>query len=85
MHRLIENDYRFTVSKAAQENLEADISDGNNVIDFLGSEGYIRFKADYEVSSRDLYSVYKQWCEDNALSALVLQVIEMSATIIYAV
>ena len=46
LHRLIENDYRFTVSKAAQENLESAISDGNNIIDFLGSEGYIRFKAD---------------------------------------
>ena len=71
LHRLIANDYRFTESPGAQENLEAAISDGNNIIDFLGSEGYIRFKADYEVSSRDLYSVYRQWCEDNALSALV--------------
>ena len=70
LRRLIANDYRFTVSQAAQENLEASISDGNNIIDFLPSEGYIRFKADYNVSSRDLYSVYKQWCDDNALSAL---------------
>ena len=39
--------------------MEAAVSDGNNIIDFLGSEGYIRFKADYEVSSKDLYAVYK--------------------------
>jgi len=70
LHRLIANDYRFTVSAAAKSNLEAAISDGNNIIDFLGSEGYVRFRTGYEVSSRDLYAVYRQWCEDNAVSAL---------------
>ena len=50
--------------------MEAAVSDGNNIIDFLGSEGYIRFKADYEVSSKDLYAVYKLWCDDNAMSSL---------------
>jgi putative DNA primase/helicase len=70
LQRLIANDYRFTVSQAAQENMEAAVSDGNNVIEFLQSEGYIRFKADYEVSSKDLYAVYKMWCEDNAVGSL---------------
>ena len=70
LQRLIANDYRFTVSQAAQENMEAAVSDGNNVIEFLQSEGYIRFTADYEVSSKDLYAVYKMWCEDNAVGSL---------------
>ena len=70
LHRLIANDYKFTVSRSAQNNMDAAVSDGNNIIEFLSSEGYIRFKADYEVSSKDLYAVYKQWCEDNALTAL---------------
>ena len=70
LHRLIANDYRFTLSQSAQDNMEAAVSDGNNIIDFLGSEGYIRFKADYEVSSKDLYAVYKLWCDDNAMSSL---------------
>ena len=38
----------------------------NNVIDFMESEGYFRFKADYSISSKELYDIYKQWCEDNA-------------------
>ena len=50
--------------------MEAAVSDGNNIIEFLHSEGYIRFKADYEASSRALYAVYRLWCEDNALSSL---------------
>ena len=70
LHRLIDNDYKFTVSQLAQENMDAAVSDGNNIIEFLSSEGYIRFKADYEVSSKDLYAVYKLWCDDNALSSL---------------
>ncbi len=70
LHRLIANDYRFTISRKAQANMEAAVSDGNNIIDFLSSDGYIRFKADHEVSSRDLYAVYKLWCEDNALGSL---------------
>ena len=50
LHRLIEN---ATGSRSVRRagKLEAAHFDGNNVIDFLGSEGYIRFKADYEVSS----------------------------------
>ena len=70
LHRLIENDYRFTISDAAKENMTAAVSEGNNIVEFLQSEGYIRFKADYEASSRDLYAVYRLWCEDNASTPL---------------
>lgn len=70
LRRLIDNDYKFTVSQSAQCNMDAAVSDGNNIIEFLASEGYIRFKADYEVSSKDLYAVYRLWCDDNALSGL---------------
>ena len=37
----------------------------NNIIEFLQSEGYIRFKADAEASSKAIYEAYKLWCEDN--------------------
>ena len=70
LHRLIANDFRFTLSQSALDNLNDAVSDGNNIIDFLASEGYIRFRADYEVSAKNLYAVYKQWCEDNALNSL---------------
>jgi len=70
LRRLIANNYRFTISQKAQENMTAAVTDGNNIIEFLQSEGYIRFKADYETSSKDLYAVYKMWCEDNAINSL---------------
>ena len=70
LHRLIANDFRFPLSQSALDNLNDAVSDGNNIIDFLASEGYIRFRADYEASSKNLYAVYKQWCDDNALNSL---------------
>lgn len=71
LHRLIQNDYSFTISEAARKNMDAAVADGNNIIEFLSSEGYIEFAPESTVSSKDLYSTYKLWCEDNALAPLV--------------
>lgn len=70
LHRLIANNYQFTISEQAKENMNFAVSDGNNIVDFMVSEGYINLDVDYETSSKELYSVYKLWCEDNALNAL---------------
>ena len=70
LHRLLANNYQFTVSQKALENLETVKNSSNNVIEFLHSEGYIRFKADMEASSKALYEAYKLWCEDNARKPL---------------
>ena len=70
LRRLIANGYSFTLSERARGNMAEAVSNGNNVVDFMRSEGYIRFRADCEASSRDLYAVYRLWCEDNALKAL---------------
>ena len=66
LQRLLRNGYKFTVSPRAAANLEAIKRNSNNVLDFLDSEGYFRYKADFSVSSRDLYDLYKMWCENNA-------------------
>ena len=65
LHRLLSNNYQFTISGQAVENVETVKRSSNNVIEFLQSEGYIRFKADSEASSKALYEAYKLWCEDN--------------------
>ena len=64
------NGYRFTVSRKASDNLETIRFTGNNILEFLSSSGYIRFKADGEVSSKALYEAYRQWCTDNTCHAL---------------
>ena len=70
LQRLVANDFYFTLSQQAKENMEAAIAEGNNLVEFMKSEGYFRFQADSEVSSRDFYAVYLRWCMDNALSPL---------------
>lgn len=77
LQRLIANDYRFTLSERARENMAEAVSDGNNAVDFMRSEGYIRLKADAAASSRDVYAVYKLWCEDNALNPLSARSLSM--------
>lgn len=66
LHRLLANSYHFTESEKAKDNRETAMRNGNNIPSFLQSEGYIRFRADAEISSRQLYALYELWCEDNA-------------------
>ena len=42
------------------------VRSANNILDFLGSEGYLTFNEECEASTKELYETYKAWCEDNA-------------------
>lgn len=70
LERLIINDFRFTLSKRARENLLRSMAQSNNVLEFIRSEGYIRFDEDACASSRALYDSYKDWCCDNAVKPM---------------
>jgi putative DNA primase/helicase len=66
LHRLQTNNYRFTISERSRESMQESMTESNNVIEFLKSEGYIGFKAEHDISSQRLYELYELWCEDNA-------------------
>jgi putative DNA primase/helicase len=70
LQRLIEQNYQFTLSDQAKANMEAAVSDGNNVVEFLQSKGYLTFFSETEASTTELYQAYKLWCEDNAYTPL---------------
>ena len=70
LQRLVKNGFQFTESDRAKRNRELVKRDNNNVFEFLESEGYIRLKADACTSSKELYEVYKMWCEENSLNAI---------------
>lgn len=70
LQRLVANNFKFTESQRTKDNREAVKRDNNNVFDFLESEGYIRLKADSTISSKDLYEIYRMWCEENNLTPL---------------
>lgn len=73
LRRLIDNDYQFTISERARENMEVAMADGNNIVEFMQSTGYIGFAPNAAASSKDLYASYKLWCEDNAYSCLSMK------------
>ena len=73
LKRLIANDYRFTMSDRAKDNLSAIVKDANNIIGFFESEGYITFCEESRTATCDLYSAYREWCEDNAEAALSMK------------
>ena len=70
LRRLVANNFKFTESDRIKENREAVKRDNNNIFSFLESDGYIRLKADSSISSKDLYSIYRMWCDENGLSPL---------------
>ena len=70
LRRLQSNNFRFTESSQTKANREDARREADNVLLFLRSEGYIRLKADACTSSKELYEVYKMWCEENSLNAI---------------
>lgn len=70
LQRLVANGYRFTESPRTRANREYVRRDGNNILDFIDSTGYIRLKADMSVSSKELYAVYCLWCDENGLAPM---------------
>ena len=39
---------------------------GYNIVEFMESEGYFRFKSDTEISPTDFYAIYTLWCSENS-------------------
>ena len=65
LHRLIRNDFRFTISHRTKMQMEEIRKADNNIMDFYESEGYIRFEKNTMATTRQLYIAYCQWCQDN--------------------
>lgn len=68
--RLIGNSMHFTVSKRAQQNLADAVTDSNNILAFMRSEGYFRYTPDFNATSKAFYDCYLEWCGDNNLIPL---------------
>ena len=70
LRRLMANGYNFTVSERAKRNLDESIYESNTVNGFLESEGYIKIEPGFSCSTKELYEVYLNWCEDNAYPSM---------------
>ena len=67
LYRLREHNFQFTVSAKSRAAIRAAMDEANNIVSCLRSEGTFVFGPEYETSSKDLYWIYKCWCEDNAV------------------
>lgn len=70
LYRLVGSDFRFTVSRSASENAALAMGDGNNITQFLSSQGYIALDRQGAATSKELYSAYLDWCNDNMCQSL---------------
>ena len=73
LKRLIANNYHFTISQKARENIQTAVKSANNIMDFFHSDGYLIFHENRKASTKALYEAYKEWCEDNAEIALSMK------------
>ena len=65
LQRLVSNNYVFTESVDAKQNFVDAQEEGNNILAFMKSEGYLQFEIGKKISSTDFYNIYVSWCEDN--------------------
>lgn len=70
LQRLIQNQFRFTISEKSKRNIADMMTDNCNIIDFLQDENAVFFGADKQISSMSLYEAYRNWCDVNALTPL---------------
>ena len=70
LKRLINNNFRFTISEKTRRNVSEVMADNCNIIEFLQDNSFIVFGESLQSSSNDLYGGYVQWCSRNALTPL---------------
>ena len=73
LYRLMENDFRFTLSQQALRNWDNAVTNQNNVVDFMRSQGYFRMDPEGKITARRMYELYTLWCDDNALKPLSIR------------
>ncbi len=70
LQRLIQHGFRFTISQKTQMNIADALTDNCNIIEFLQDDKVIVRGNNCKTTGSELYAVYCQWCEENAMTAL---------------
>ena len=70
LYRLIQNDYRFSISNHAMENKDQLICTSDTIRSFLDSHGYVRMDPLAWATSRELFQSYLDWCCENGATPL---------------
>lgn len=73
LQRLIANNYEFTISDKAKQNLDESRREGFNILDFMESKYDFCFDSTAECHTKELYWAYESWCSLNGLETLRLR------------
>lgn len=73
LQRLIANNYEFTISDKAKQNLEDSRREGCNILDFMESGHDFCFDENGQARTQELYWAYQDWCGLNATEPLALR------------
>ena len=65
LKRLLTNQYCFTLSERAKQNLAAAMEDGCHLDQFMQANSYVRFDPEKSARSTYLFRAYNKWCADN--------------------
>ena len=65
LKRLLKNDYEFTISEKASQNLYRAMEDGNNIISFMKADDFVKLEPATMTTSKKLYGCYCHWCDEN--------------------
>lgn len=65
LKKLSANGFTFDVSNRSKEAMGDSQMEDNNLLQFMESEGYIMFQKNTELTTKELYDIYSQWCDDN--------------------
>ena len=70
LHRLLDHNFKISVSQASIKALEESKTSVLNVMEWIKQTDEVQFNADYEETSIDIYGEYCNWCYNNALTPL---------------
>ena len=65
LKRLLKNNYEFTISEKASQNLYHAMEDGNNIISFMKADDFVKLEPTTTTTSKKLYGCYCHWCDEN--------------------
>ena len=65
LKRLLANQYRFTLSERARQNLAAVMEDGCHLDQFMQANSYVHYDSEKSARSTYLFRAYNKWCADN--------------------
>lgn len=72
LKRLIDNDFKFTISQRTEDISDILKEDNCSIPAFLEDKNFVIMGAGYSATSKDLYQSYKEWCNENSFSPVCI-------------